>query len=1088
MISIPTRLLRFFIVSASLLALAACGRWEPPQEIAEVYIDLPEQIDFNYHVKPILSDKCFACHGPDATNQLSSFRIDLEEYAFAALEGSPGKKAIVPGKPGKSDALLRMLSSDASYQMPPPESHLTLEPREIAIIVKWIEQGAQYKPHWSFIPPEAVTPPATRFSDWVVNDIDRFVGKKLEDQGIQPSEEASKETLIRRLTFDLTGLPPSLEEIESFVRNDSPDAYERLVDRLIASPAYGERMAADWMDVARFADSDGYLDDKHRDFSPYRDWVIQAFNDNMSYEQFITWQLAGDLLDHPSKESILATAFNRLHKRNSEAGIVFEEYRVEYVADRAQTVGKAIMGLTMECARCHDHKYDPITQREYFELFAFFNSTNEIGTAVYGPGQVPGPSLLLTDTEQEKLLTYLDSKIRSESDQLHRLLEEETPSLHGWAEQPDRVMASIEKGLRDALVAYYPLDRFDPQETAGQYTSPNAVANGNPIRIKEPDLGKGIKGEGVFLNDYTTLTLPEKVGWFDHTDPFSLSVAVFPEKEFEEAGILYHCEDIRLGLKGYSLFLEDNRLKFIISYSWPTNAIQVETLDPLPVQEWTQVTLTYDGKGKASGVGVYLNGEAVPVVVKADNLYKSILFKPDIHTYGFRGLTLGERDKMKTFLKSGLDELSVFSDELTPLEVRQLFDREAVREVLATPTHPAHFDLIKNQYQRREIREVSRARERLRAAKKEKMALVEDIPEIMVMGDTDEPRPTFILDRGLYSDPTEEVFPSLPKRILPFDEDLPRNRLGLAKWVFDERNPLTARVYVNRLWQMHFGKGLVETSDDFGNQGSLPTHPELLDWLAVTFRESGWDSKYMHKLMVMSATYRQTSHASKELLELDPANNLLARGPSYRMTAEMVRDNALAISGLLSPRIGGPSVYPYQPEGLWDELSSKIWRYKYLQEPGEGLYRRSLYTIWKRTSGPPSMMIFDVGDRNECSVKRRQTSTPLQALVLLNDPQYLEAARVMAENLLESFPERESRLKNAFLLSIGRTPREREFELVANYYDEELEKFKLNRQDAIAYVGIGATPMGTGKDPVQVAALATVINGLMNTSDGYTIR
>ncbi|WP_245189555.1 DUF1553 domain-containing protein [Lunatimonas salinarum] len=1078
----------YLLSVAGLFLLLSCGKWEAPEEVAVHFKDLPEQIDFNYHVKPILSDKCFACHGPDATNQSSSFRIDLEEHAFASLEVSPGKRAIVTGKPGKSDALLRMLSADASYQMPPPESHLTLEPREIALIAKWIEQGAEYKPHWSFIQPEKVSPPSTRFGDWANNDIDRFVGKKLEAYNLSPSPEASKETLIRRLSFDLTGLPPSLEEIEAFVQDDSPQAYERLVDKYLASPAYGERMAADWMDVARYADSDGYLDDKHRDFSPYRDWVIQAFNDNMTYEQFITWQLAGDLIDQPSKESILATAFNRLHKRNSEAGIVFEEYRVEYVADRAQTVGKAIMGLSMECARCHDHKYDPITQREYFELFAFFNSTNEIGTAVYGPGQVPGPSLLLTDEEQEKLLTYLDEEIQEDGDQLHALLNAETADLHAWSEQPDRVLASVEKGLRDGLVAYYPLDRLDAQEEAGQFISPNAVSGGKPIRVKEPDTGKGFRGEGVFLNDYTTLTLPEKVGWFDHTDPFSVSVAVFPDREFEEAGLFYHCEDIRLGLKGYSLFLEDNRLKFIISYSWPTNAIQVETVDPIPVKEWTQVTLTYDGQGKAAGIGVYLNGKPMPVLVKADNLYKSILFKPDIHTYGFRGLTLGMRDKMKTFLHSGLDELAVFSTELTPLEVMQLYDRESVKKAVSEPTNPEQFERIRSQYLKRELAEIKRLQERLRSKRKEKMELVEDIPEIMVLGDTEEPRPTFILDRGLYSEPTEEVHPALPERVLPFDEGLPRNRLGLANWLFDPENPLTARVFVNRLWQMHFGKGLVATSDDFGNQGSLPTHPELLDWLSVTFQESGWDIKHMHKLMVMSATYRQSSYGNPDLLEIDPANDLLARGPSYRMTAEMVRDNALAVSGLLSKRVGGPSAYPYQPEGLWDELSSKSWRYKYLQEPGEGLYRRSLYTIWKRTSGPPSMMIFDVGDRNECSVRRRQTSTPLQALVLLNDPQYVEAARILAENLLKASPEREVRLKKAFQISTGRTPGEREFELVRTYHQEELEKFRENNQDALAYVGIGSTPIRPGSDPVEVAALATVINGLMNTSDGYTIR
>ncbi|HSI74425.1 MAG TPA: DUF1553 domain-containing protein [Lunatimonas sp.] len=1075
----------FLLVAIAAFTLSGCG-WTPPEEIAEVYDDLPEVIDFNYHVKPILSDKCFACHGPDAANQQANLRLDLEEFAFASLESNSGKYAFVSGKPGKSEAILRMLSKDEDYMMPPPESHLVLEPREIAILTKWVEQGAAYKPHWSFLKPVKNEPPKSQFDTWAKSEIDQFVGKTFEEQGLNPSDPASKETLIRRLSFDLTGLPPSMEEIKAFVSDSSPNAYDKLVDKFLASPAYGERMAADWMDVARFADSDGYLDDKHRDFSPYRDWVIKAFNENMSYRQFITWQLAGDLVENPTQESILATAFNRLHKRNSEAGIVFEAYRMEYVADRTQTVGKAILGLSMECARCHDHKYDPISQKEYYELSAFFNSTNEIGTAVYGPGQVPGPSLLLTDEEQEKLLTYLDAEIESEEKQVTAASVLDDSSFEAWMAKQDHVTSALQQQLRQGLVSYYPLDKLDAN--GGMYDSPNAVPGGKPIKIKEPDIAGGAKNKGIFLNDYTTLTLPERVGWFDHTDPFSLSLSVYPDKVYEEAGLLYHCEDIRLGLKGYSLYVEDNRIKFIMAYSWPTNAIQVETVEPIPAKEWTNITISYDGQGKAGGVGIYLNGEKVPVLVKADHLYKSILFKPDIHTYGFRGLTLGMRDKMKTFLKGGLDEIAVYNRELTGLEVMQLQRKEAVNGLLARPNLQENKELLVEFYNKWVLQAGQKSEQRLRELKKQKMAMVEDIPEIMVMGDTETPRPTFILDRGMYNAPTEEVFPDIPSMVLPFSDDLPRNRLGLAHWFFDPEHPLTARVFVNRLWQMHFGKGLVASSGDFGNQGNLPTHPELLDWLAVTFQESDWDIKKMHKLMVMSATYRQSSKTNPTLLEKDPENNLLARGPSYRMTAEMVRDNALAISGLLANRMGGPSAYPYQPEGLWDELTTKSWRYRYQQEPGEGLYRRSLYTVWKRTSGPPSMLIFDVGDRNECSVRRRQTSTPLQALVLLNDPQYLEAARVMAENLLEEAQATEEVLEIAFRLSVGRTPDEKELSLVKQYHQEEKEKFTENRSDALAYVETGSTKLRASSDPVQVAALATVINGLMNTTDGYTIR
>ena len=1065
--------------------LIGCG-WERPEAIEKAYEDLPEAIDFNYHVKPILSDKCFACHGPDAANQEADLRLDLEEFAFAALKSNSSHFAIVPGKPGKSEVVNRILTEDKELMMPPPESNLSLSVAEIATLTKWIEQGAKYKPHWSFIPPETPNVPDLENKDWANNEIDHFVAAKLKTHKQIPSNKASKETLIRRVSFDLTGLPPSLEEIETFVESDDPKAYEKLVDRLLASAAYGERMAADWMDVARYADSDGYLDDKHRDFSPYRDWVIRAFNKNMSYEQFITWQLAGDLIEDPTQESILATAFNRLHKKNSEAGIVFEEYRAEYVADRTSTVGKAVMGLSMECARCHDHKYDPISQKEFYQLSAFFNSTNELGTAVYGPGQVPGPALLLTNEEQDKLLEYIDSQIKSKKGHLEDLKKGALKTAQ-QATNATAFLANVNKDLSKKLVAAYDFDKIIPGDKKNTFRSPGKPSQSGSVLIKEPVIKEGHKGIGVFINDFTTLSLPEKLGWFDQTDPFSVSLSVFPDTLYNEAVLFTHCEDIRLGLKGYSLFLEDNKLNFIIAYSWPDNAIQVKTVDPIPVKEWTNLSITYDGLGKAAGIGIYLNGEKVPVTVSADNIYKSILFKPDIHTYGFRGFVLGVRDKMKTFLNGGLDELKIYNQELSPLEVLYEVNPEKATALISKNKDPQARQLIADYLFNASNEQAKKLKNSLKDLRKERAKTTTDIKEIMVMGDLEEPRPTFILDRGMYNAPTDQVEPGIPETVLPYDKKLPKNRLGLAKWFFDPKNPLTARVFINRVWQMHFGKGLVVTSDDFGNQGSMPSHPELLDWLAVQFRESGWDIKKMHKLIVMSATYQQSSKYSPELLEKDPDNLLLARGPSFRMTAEMVRDNALAISGLLVHNTSSESAYPYQPEGLWDEISTKSWRYKYLQEPGDGLYRRSLYTIWKRTSGPPSMMIFDVGDRAECKVRRTETSTPLQALVLLNDPQYVEAARVTAEKLVKKYQPQEQ-LAKAFKLSTGRQADANELEIIEQFYQEEEDRFTQNKGDAMAYLSTGSKPIDDTLDPVRVASLATVINGIMNTTDGYTIR
>ena len=987
----------------------ACSS-DKPDRIAELDTSLPEVIDYNFHVRPILSDNCFACHGPDAENQKAGLRLDEREAAVALLESGSGH-AIVPGKLGKSEAWLRLISEDPDLLMPPPNSHLKLSNKEIAILARWIEQGAEYKPHWAFQSLRPVDPPQVDNVSWVRAPIDAFILEPLEREGWEPSPEAAKETLIRRVTFDLTGLPPGLGEIDHFLADDSPDAYEKLVDRLLASPAYGERMAATWMDVARYADSDGYLDDKHRDFTPWRSWVIEAFNENMPYDQFITWQLAGDLIPDAGKESTLATAFNRLHKKNSEAGIVFEEYRVEYVADRTNTLGTGIMGLSLECARCHDHKYDPISQKNYFELFAFFNSTFEIGTPVYGPGQVPGPSLLLSSEEEDLRIDELRAMIARQEEQLSAA-QTKAATFNDWL--PSAQMADLSSSIRESMTAYYPLDQVRPTDQAKTLTSPEATGSGKNATLRQAIMKEGAKGKAFFVSDYNKLKLGEGVGWYDRTDPFSFQVAVRPDTIYPEAGILWHSESIRLGLKGYSLHVKDNHLQFIIARSWPQNALQVTTMDAIPVREWSEVTVTYDGSSKASGISLYVDGEKQEVTIDYDNLYKSILFEPNIHTYGFEGITLGARDKFIPFKKGGIDEIKIFDRELSALEVLFIHDRGEADQILNDRRQ--HLSLLQDHYAVAVDPEVSEVRERLKKVRDEENEYISDIQEIMVMGDRPTPRPTFLLERGVYSEPREEVHPNTPERVLPFDEGYPKNRLGLTQWLFDDKNPLTARVFVNRIWQMHFGKGIVETAEDFGAQGSLPSHPELLDWLAVHFVESGWDIKALHKMIVLSATYRQSSKVTPELLEKDPENVYLARGPRYRLPAEMIRDNALAVSGLLVNQQGGESVYPYQPEGLWDGLTTKHWAYRYLQEPGDGLYRRSLYSIWKRASPPPGMLIFDVADRGVCTVRRKISNTPLQALALLNDPQYVEASRVLAEQLITTEEDTSARLTKAFRL------------------------------------------------------------------------
>jgi hypothetical protein len=569
-------------------------------------------------------------------------------------------------------------------------------------------------------------------------------------------------------------------------------------------------------------------------------------------------------------------------------------------------------------------------------------------------------------------------------------------------------------------------------------------------------------------------------------EPFTISLSVYPDTLYQDAGLFFHCEDLRLGLKGYSLFLDHNRLRFVIAHSWPQNAIQVRTKDQLNIKEWTRITITYDGSSKADGVNIFLDGQKVPLLVDYDQLYKGILYQPDIHTYGFSGFTLGMRDKMKTFLKGGIDELIIYRRELTALEALYEFNSDTADSLVQNikANHPV---LLEYYYQYFD-ESAAEMRGKLLQQRTELNEAVNGIQEIMVMGDRPRPRPTFILNRGAYDAPGKQVEPGTPDAVLSLDETSAGSRRDLARWLFKKDNPLTARVFVNRVWQMHFGQGIVKTADDFGSQGEIPTHPDLLDWLAVEFIESGWDIKHLHKTIAMSATFRQSSVTTTAMMEADPENRYLARGPSYRMKAEMIRDNALAVSGLLVTTLGGPSVFPYQPEGLWDEISNKVWRYKYLQEPGDGLYRRSLYTVWKRTSPPPSMLVFDVPDRSVCRVKRTPTSTPLQALVLLNDPQYIEAARVLAERTIKEGLEEYPRMSNVFAQITGRYPDEQEIELLNAFYQEEFERFKAHGEDTRAYLGIGEHLPDQSLEPEKVAALATVISGIMNTSESYTRR
>ena len=778
--SAKKRMFLSILCCAGLIFLSSCRHKQGEYASTSTEHDgrqLPDSIDFSFHIKPILSDRCFTCHGPDKNAVEGGLSLNKAEDAYAAIGENKDRYAIVPGDLEKSQLVKRIFNEDPNLVMPPPDSNLSLTTYEKELLKKWVEQGAVYKEHWAFVAPKDPSVPTIENDNWSQNEIDKFILDELDIQGFSPSKKAKNEQLIRRLYFSITGLPPSVEQVNTFLKDPSPEAYEAVVDSLLETTDYAEYMAADWMDVARYADTHGYQDDFERIMWPWRDWVIHAFKKNMPYDQFVTYQLAGDMIPNATKESILATGFNRNHKITAEGGVIPEEYRIEYVEDRTNTFGTAFLGMTMECARCHDHKYDPLSQKEHFQLFSFFNNVDE-----------------------------------------------------------------------DGLM-------------------PNAR---------------------IIPKPYMAITKEEANGVLDF---------------------------------------------------------------------------------------VNMDKSSMPIV------------------------------------------------------------------------------------------------------------------EVMIMEDMPQARETFVLNRGVYDQPTDQVFPDTPEAILPFPEEFPKNRLGLSQWLFHKDNPLTARVAINRLWQRMFGKGLVESSYDFGNQGALPSHPELLDYLAVKFQKDGWDLRQMIKYMALSATYQQSSEISEEMQEKDPENRYLARASRLRLSAEMIRDQALKISGLLNTEVGGPSVKPYQPEGIWEETTGGGGgsTASYVQSEGGDLYRKSLYTFWKRTVPPPSMITFDASSRDLCSVKRQETNTPLQALVLLNDPQLIEAARAIAIKALgKKSQDLGGQIGYIFQNATSRVPDTEELEVLQNFYSDALEKIKTGDIVPEEYLSIGEFTEVPDTSLETLTALALTAQTIMNLDETIT--
>ncbi len=1101
------------------LALTGCGKDTPSSDAA----GNSGALSFNWDVRPIISDNCFACHGPDAEGgQKAGLRLDLFETATAELPESPDKFAIVPGDPAASELIKRINSTDPDVMMPPPDSNKSLSADEKQVLAAWIEQGAGYERHWAYVPVQRPAVPGPVVEGG--NPIDVFIGARLAEEGLAPAPQADKATLANRVYLDLTGLPPTLEQLDAFVANASPDAYEQAVDSLLASPAHAEHMTAQWLDIARWADTDGYLEDAgNRLLHPWRDWVISAYQNNMPFDDFLTWQLAGDLLPDATREQRLATTFLRLGQRSSENGIIVEEYKNEYAIDRLETLGVGILGHTVGCARCHDHKYDPISIKDFYSFAAFFSDSREPGFYTPG-GTLPaagflgvesGATLNLPDAETAAALSALETQMTALSQEYDTVLAATQQRVSTTVTDPSaldqaKVKAELAVALDSALAAHYSfesvyegdldfarIDIFGRQEQG----KPMAVSRGMPAGIRpdlvrlsasnlpgqvdavlqSPILGEGIKGSAFVFDEQNKGYFGGDVGDYDRTDAFTLDFWIRFDAVYDVATVLNHNQHIRFASNGYALDVEDNHLRFDMVHT-PDNKLSVISEAPVPPGDWNHITVTYDGSSKAAGIKLYLNAEPLAVRVLGDNLSQTIVTAPlafidDTHY----GLGFGKRWQQYTLAGSALDEVRVFGRDLSPLEISWL---HTGGEPPLTPALYREFRVMTDQ-------DVLTAKAALREVAAEHNQLGSWLPEIMVMGDDPLAAPMHVKKRGVYSDPGEAVQAQPFDQIFAWDTSLPNNRLGLTQWLFDENNPLTSRVYANRLWQSLFGRGLVETSEDFGTQGAIPSHPQLLDWLAAELMEQEWDTRHLLKLMAMSSTYRQDSSINAQKKAQDPFNHLLSRGVRLRLGAEVIRDNALAAAGLLDETSGGPSVHPYQPEGVWRAVSvNQAVDYPLAdQVPLDEHHRRTMYGYVKRASQHPALQVFDFPQRITTTARRRTSNTPLQALALLNDQQFLETYEGMAYRALQASTELTQQISHLYRLGLRREISAEESTILAEHYQRAFLRFSENADSARAYLDAGLTPFAVDEAQLaQFAALASTARIVMNSPDAYTRR
>ncbi len=1024
------------------------------------------KLEYNRDIRPILAEACFACHGPDSAARKADLRLDHRENAIDSA-------AITPGHPETSELISRILSTDSELVMPPPSTKKVLTAEQKETLQKWIEQGAEYQLHWSFIKPVQPAIPKVANEKWARNPIDRFVLAELERQNLTPAPEADRRTLARRVSLDLTGLPPSKEVVERFVNDTAENAYEKLVDELLASPEWGEHRGRYWLDYARYADTHGIHFDNYREMWTYREWVINAFNRNMTFDQFTIENLAGDLLPNATLDQKIASGFNRCNMTTNEGGVIPEEYLVLYTRDRTETTAQIWLGLTAGCAVCHTHKFDPISHQEFYELAAFFNNTTQ--------GAMDGnikdtPPVIVVPVEAD--MARWDALVKELQEARHKLSQRQkdvAPDFSTWIDQADPEIFAKGASQGDGLYLHAPLNEEgkETKVTVGNETLTLPVA-------ASAEWEKGpTKESAVRITKEAIFSLPE-AGDFESDQGFSISAWVKPSAN-DGSGAIVARMDPANGHRGWDFWIEGRRIGTHIIHNWPDNAIKVVSNRQLPANKWTHVTVTYDGSRQALGLKIYFNGvEETRRNVTADKLSGTI--RTPVPLY------VGQRHKASPATGVAVQDLRIYSKRLSPEVVLVQSKAKTFADIIKKPAAERDAKTLEELFQwwlrTQDLPSIEFA-DHVAQLEKEETQLRARGTIAHIMQEKTDPAMAFILNRGEYDQRLDQVKPATLAILPPFPEGVPRNRLTFAKWLLQPDQPLTSRVTVNRFWQEVFGTGIVKTSGDFGIMGELPSHPELLDWLALDFMQNNWDVKRFFRQIALSATYRQAAVITPMKQERDPENRYLSRGPRFRMDAEMVRDYALAASGALVRRIGGPSLKPYQPEGVWEVVGMPGSTTRdYRQDTGDGLYRRSLYTFIKRMAPPPSMEIFNAPNREFCVVRRERTNTPLQALVTLNDPQFVEAARILAQRaILASGADVNARLEFISRQLLSRGLRPEEVVIVAKSLEEIQSYYSQAPDDATKLIHFGATPPDETIPATELAAWTMLVNELMNLDE-----